>query len=70
MTGPERTDAALDAELSSLASQLDDLTRRIEVLAEGTTGSDADEAADRTGLHEVERHLRAALRELGRARRA
>ena len=55
---------------SSLASQLEALIRRIEDLATGATVLGLDEVADRTGLHEVERHLRSALRELNRARRA
>ena len=49
--------AAVDAELSSLASQLEALIRRIEDLATGAVVIDRDEATDRTGLHEVERHL-------------
>jgi len=64
------TDARVDAELSSLASQLEALTRRIEELAASSSSPDDEEASDRSGLHEVERHLRGALRELARARRA
>tara|TARA_B100000470_G_C19396853_1_gene218158 strand:- start:59 stop:271 length:213 start_codon:yes stop_codon:yes gene_type:complete len=64
------TDDQVDAELSSLASQLEALTRRIEDLAATSGASASDEARDRSGLHEVERHLRGALRELARARRA
>ena len=66
----DKADAAVDAELSSLASQLEALIRRIEDLATGATVLSLDEVTDRTGLHEVERHLRSALRELNRARRA
>jgi hypothetical protein len=63
-------DARVDAELSSLASQLEALTRRIEDLAAFSDTSADEEARDRSGLHEVERHLRGALRELARSRRA
>ncbi|MEC9057777.1 MAG: hypothetical protein VX477_05020 [Actinomycetota bacterium] len=70
MPNSDKYGAAVNAELSSLASQLEDLIRRIDDLATGAVVIDRDEAADRTGLHEVERHLRSALRELGRTRRA
>ena len=70
MADYDKPDAAVDAELSSLASQLEALIRRIEDLAPGATVLGLDEVTDRTGLHEVERHLHSALRELNRARRA
>ena len=70
MADYDKHGAAVDAELSSLASQLEALIRRIEDLATGVVVTDRDEVTDRTGLHEVERHLRSALRELNRARRA
>jgi len=55
------------AELSSVATQLADLVRRVEDLA----GEEiADRTADRSALLEVERHLRGALREMERSRRA
>ena len=55
------------AELSSVAAQLADLVHRVEDLAgEG----DADRAEDRSALLEVERHLRGALREMERSRKA
>ncbi|MBJ31997.1 MAG: hypothetical protein CL466_11420 [Acidimicrobiaceae bacterium] len=55
------------AELSSIAAQLADLARRVEELASATDGT--ERSGDRSGLLEVERHLRGALRELDRARR-
>jgi hypothetical protein len=70
MNGSGSADARVDAELSSLASQLEALTRRVDELAASSGGSDDEGAGDRSGLHEVERHLRSALRELTRARRA
>ena len=70
MASYDRHGAAVDAELSSLASQLEGLIRRIEDLAAGAVVVGRDEVTDRTGLHEVERHLRSALRELNRAQRA
>jgi len=69
MDGSESNEARVDAELSSLASQLEALTRRIEELAAFSVTSADEEARGRSGLHEVERHLRGALRELARARR-
>lgn len=51
-----------DAELSSLASTLDDVRRRIAALAEShESDGDADAAID---LYEVERSLNTALRRL------
>ncbi|MDP6867568.1 MAG: hypothetical protein QF844_03600 [Acidimicrobiales bacterium] len=70
MADHDKHGAAVDAELSSLASQLEALIRRIEDLAIEAASIDSNEITDRTGLHEVERHLRSALRELNRARRA
>ncbi|MEC9427641.1 MAG: hypothetical protein VYC25_10490, partial [Actinomycetota bacterium] len=54
------------AELSSVATQLADLVRRVEDLAGEET---ADRTTDRSALLEVERHLRGALREMERFRR-
>ncbi|MDG2427224.1 MAG: hypothetical protein P8M16_02250 [Acidimicrobiales bacterium] len=59
----------IDAELSSLISQLESLTQRIEDLARPDTGSNSDGTEVASGLHEVERHLRSALREISRVRR-
>ena len=70
MADYDKPGAEVDAELSSLASQLEALIGRIEDLATGATVLGVNEATDRTGLHEVERHLHSALRELNRARRA
>lgn len=52
------------AELSSLATALDDLSRRVTDIAEGLTGTDADSTA--VELFEVERALGEAQRRLGR----
>jgi hypothetical protein len=54
------------AELSSVATQLDDLVRRVVTLSEE---DDPNLAVDRPALLEVERHLRGAIRELERFRR-
>jgi hypothetical protein len=54
------------AELSSVATQLDDLVRRVVTLSEE---DDPSLAVDRPALLEVERHLRGAIRELERFRR-
>ncbi len=57
--------ATTRAELSSIASTLTDLTRRVTDLAERCRdGGEADLAAE---LFTVERDLRGALRRLGRA---
>jgi hypothetical protein len=50
------------AELSSIATALDDLARRVGVIAERERHGDPDEAG--TGLHEVERALATAQRRL------
>jgi hypothetical protein len=50
-----------NAELSSLATALEDLTRRVTSLAEGLAGQQADLA---TELFEVERSLNGAQRRL------
>ena len=55
------------AELSSVAAQLADLVHRVENLA---GKGDADRTKYRSALLEVERHLRGALREIERSRRA
>jgi hypothetical protein len=56
------------AELSSITAQLTDLAQRVEELASTPDGGERSD--DRSGLLEVERHLRAALRELNRTRRS
>lgn len=56
-----------DAELSSVAGQLDTLLERIGELV-AACGVD-DRSGDVAGLLEVDRHLRGARRELGRTRR-
>ena len=58
-------DTGQSAELSSVATQLDDLVRRVVALSE----EDPSRAVDRPALLEVERHLRGAIRELERFRR-
>jgi hypothetical protein len=55
---------ASGAELSSVATALDELTKRVADLAEGLAGSDQDDLA--TTLYEVERSLATAARRLGR----
>lgn len=52
------------AELSSLTSTLDELTRRVTALAERAQGERDDELA--TALFAVERSLQGALRRLQR----
>ena len=59
-------DTGQSAELSSVATQLDDLVRRLVALSEE---EDPSRAVDRPALLEVERHLRGAIRELERFRR-
>ena len=55
------------AAVSSVAAQRAEWVHRVENLAgEG----DADRTEDRSALLEVERHLRGALREMERSRRA
>ncbi len=50
------------SELSSLASSLDDVTRRITALADQLSGTDRDDVAHE--LYEVERGLQHATRRL------
>jgi hypothetical protein len=50
------------AQLASLATGLDDLTRRITALADSYAGSPRDDVA--SDLYEVERNLQAATRRL------
>ncbi len=69
MNKMSRNGPRVDAELSSLISQLESLTQRIEDLARPDTGSSPDGPGIASGLHEVERHLRSALREISRVRR-
>lgn len=52
------------AELSSMATTLDDLCRRLTSIAEALTGTDRDHSAQ--GLFEVERSLQEGLRRLNR----
>ena len=70
MADYDKHGSAVDAVLSSLASQLEALICRIEDLTTGTAVISHGEVADRSALTEVERHLRSALREISRARRA
>jgi len=56
--------AADDAELSSITTTLDDLRRRITILAERNAGTDYETLAQ--GLFDVERTLGEALRRLAR----
>ena len=56
------------AELSALATSLDDLTRRITVLADRFAGTPRTDVAD--SLYEVERSLLAAARKLDRVERS
>jgi hypothetical protein len=53
---------ATRAELSSLSSTLDELTRRVSALAEEAAGADQDDLA--TELFGIERALTGALRRL------
>mgnify|MGYP000910509370 FL=1 len=50
MADYDKPDAAVDAELSSLASQLEALIRRIEDLATGATVLGLDEVTDRKSV--------------------
>jgi len=59
-------DTGQSAELSSVATQLDDLVRRVVTLSQE---DDPSLTVDRPALLEVERHLRGAIRELERFRR-
>ena len=59
-------DTGQSAELSSVATQLEDLVRRVLALSEEDHPTLAE---DRPALLEVERHLRGAIRELERFRR-
>jgi len=52
------------AELSSLATALDDLTARVTAIADGLSGSARDDVA--VELYEVERALDGARRRLAR----
>jgi len=61
-----RMDTGQSAELSSVATQLGDLVRRLAALSDD---GDPTSAEDRPALLEVERHLRGAIRELERFRR-
>jgi hypothetical protein len=61
---PDHTSSAARAELSSLASALGELTRRVAAIAETAESEKDDELA--TELFAVERALRAAGRRLGR----
>ena len=61
-------DTGQSAELSSVATQLEDLVRRVVALSE-EDGPSPTLAGERPALLEVERHLRGAIRELERFRR-
>lgn len=50
------------AQLASLSTALDDLTRRVTALADGFVGSPREDVA--ATLYEVERHLSAAARRM------
>jgi DNA/RNA-binding domain of Phe-tRNA-synthetase-like protein len=52
------------AELSSVATALDELTKRVAGIAEGLSGTERDDVA--LTLYEVERSLATAQRRLGR----
>ena len=56
------------AELSALATTLDDLTTRLTATADRLHGSPRDDVAE--GLYEVERSLRTASRKLERVLRS
>jgi hypothetical protein len=56
------------AELSSVATSIDDLTRRVAAAAESLDHQPTEAAAG--ALYEVERALRTATRSLARARRS
>lgn len=68
MPSPAQPPPRLDpAEVSSLATSLEDLTRRITALADRFSASAREDAAAAT-LYEVERHLRSATRRLASLR--
>lgn len=56
------------AELSSVNTQLDELTERIHAAARRYHADNQEDVASE--LYEVERHLRSAVRRLSRLRRA
>ena len=56
------------AELSALATTLDDVTRRLTAVADRHQGTDREDVA--AGLYEVERSLLSAARKLERVVRA
>ena len=70
-TGPQEQTPTMDtgnsAEISSIAAQMADLVRRVVALTEQ---GDGVRAGERPALLEGERHLRGAMRELERSRRA
>ena len=70
-TSPQEQTPTMDtvnsAELSSIAAQMADLVRRLVALMEQ---GDGVRAGERPAFLEVERHLRGAMRELERSRRA
>ena len=71
LTGPQEQTPTMNtgdsAELSSIAAQMADLVRRVVALTEQ---GDGVRDGERPALLEVERHLRGAMRELERSRRA
>jgi hypothetical protein len=56
-----------DASLGSMANALDEIQARIAAIADGFDGEDRDDLL--AALHEAERQVRSAGRELQRARR-
>lgn len=56
--------APAPAELSSLASSLDDLSRRLRSMAEAAAPQDGDEEGIASDLWEIERVLKSAQRRL------
>jgi hypothetical protein len=56
-----------DASLGSMANALDEIQSRIAAIADGFDGKDRDDLL--AALHEAERQVRSAGRELQRARR-
>jgi hypothetical protein len=60
--GEDGAMSTTSAELSSMASTVEDLTRRLEPIAEAYRGGHRDDLV--AAVHEVERALTAALRRL------
>jgi hypothetical protein len=62
----ERATDAVDAELSSFSSALEEVAGRVATMAESLVGTDDDALA--SDLFEVERSLREAVRRIAHAR--